>query len=100
MSLCPLQDPVVAVEQIAKFLGRDLSKELMVDIAEKCSFKNLSSATDNVKQNATLPTLDNPGQIGTTQIYRKGNKQGFMLLLTQCLYIFLNLYLLREDSAP
>ena len=76
-----LQHPVVAVEQIAKFLGKDLTKELIVDIAEKCSFKNLASADEKFKQNATLSALDNPGEFGTDQMYRKGKRQGFIQTL-------------------
>ena len=66
------RDPVAAVEQIAKFLDKDLSNDVIKDIAKKCSFKNLAAADDNLKQAATLPVLDNPGKFGTAEMYRKG----------------------------
>ena len=65
---------MVAVERIAKFLDKDLSKDLVQDIAEKCSFKNLASADNTYKQSAKLSTLDNPGKHGTSEMYRKGKR--------------------------
>ena len=67
------QDPVAAVTRIAEFLGKELSKDLIVEIADKCSFKNLAAADEKLKQTPTVTLLDNPGEFGTSQMYRKGN---------------------------
>lgn len=65
-------NPVTAVEQIAKFLKKDLSTELMTEIAEKCSFKNLKKADDNLKEDVKFSTVTKHFKIETPQIYRKG----------------------------
>ena len=47
-----------------------------MQIAEKCSFKNLSTADEHLKQNVTITTLADPGKFGTSVMYRKGNRYG------------------------
>ena len=86
------QDPVEAVQRIAEFVGKDLSKQLIVQIAEKCSFKNLSTADEHLKQNVTITTLADPGKFGTSEMYRKGNKSaaGCLTLTMSLLNISLN----------
>lgn len=66
------KNPVEAVEQVAKFLNKYLSKELMADIAEKCSFKNLKKADDKLKEDIKFSTVKVPFKIETPQMYRKG----------------------------
>ena len=60
-----------AVEQIAKFLNKNLSKSLIAEIAENCSFKNLKKANDTVKERPTVPMVTD-AKIETGHMYRKG----------------------------
>ena len=71
---------MAAVDKIAKFLGKSLSRDLIVDITEKCSFKTLAAADTNIKQNATFAGLDKEQEYGTADVYRKGKKQLFSKL--------------------
>ena len=38
------EDPVKEIKNVAKFLGKDLNKDLCAEIAEKCSFNQLKNA--------------------------------------------------------
>ena len=50
ISFCVLQNDSEAVRKVARFLNKDLPDDVIRDIADKCSFKNLKHATETYKQ--------------------------------------------------
>ena len=70
--LC-FQNPVEAVEKVAKFLNKDLPRSVIEEIAEKCSFDKLKKA-DETKDKSVFPALSNVNlpKVTNNTMYRKG----------------------------
>ena len=67
-----IQDPVGTVKTLARFLNIECGDSFAEDIAEKCNFKNLKHASENIKfdhinNSKPNPEFENPGVM-----YRKG----------------------------
>ena len=69
------------MRKVASFLNKDLPDDVIQDIADKCSFKNLKHATETYKQPWDLTSKLSPEEqemianwkTQETQFYRKGN---------------------------
>ena len=68
-----MQNPVEAVEKVAKFLNKDLSRSVIEEIADKCSFDKLKKA-DETKDKSVFPALSNVNvpKVTNNTMYRKG----------------------------
>ena len=81
-----LKNPKTEIGKIARFLEKDLSDEIIQDIADKCSFKNLKHADATVKDKhmpqvsrLSEEDIEKRNKHGPTNFYRKG--ETFVLLL-------------------
>ena len=62
----PLQNPTVKIKRLADFLGLEVTEELVQEITNKCSFKNLKTADATFKDTTVVKKADH---------YRKGNQR-------------------------
>ncbi|XP_033751443.1 sulfotransferase family cytosolic 1B member 1-like [Pecten maximus] len=64
------KNPAGEIERLAAFLNKELSPQLIQDIADKCSFKNLADATTSGKKGEDM--ISKVSKDKTNFIFRKG----------------------------
>lgn len=74
------QNLTAVVERVAQFLNKELSKDTIDDIAEKCSFKNLKAADATLKgipekcfSHLTVEEIEQHKKHKMPSFFRKGN---------------------------
>jgi hypothetical protein len=68
------QDPVSEIQKLAEYLEVTCSREVIVDIAEKCSFQNLKAASENVKDHREMQDISKNVGLKLSDFYRKGTR--------------------------
>jgi hypothetical protein len=74
------QDPTTEIIKLAEYLDVTCSSELAADIADKCSFQNLKSASDDVKDHGEIKRIMTDLGLELPKFYRKGNNFYFFIL--------------------
>ncbi|XP_033752119.1 sulfotransferase family cytosolic 1B member 1-like [Pecten maximus] len=64
------KNPFGEIERLAAFLNKELSPQLIQDIADRCSFKNLADATTSGKKGEDI--IQKISKDKTNFIFRKG----------------------------